>query len=255
MGNQMQLIALDMDGTLLNSQGEVSIENREAIRAAQDRGVEVTFATGRGMDEIKYYAHMLNVNEPIVSINGSVIWKNRDVIWKQHTLQAKWIEKMLQLAGAYNSSYWGHSSQGGFQKEDFIEDIYSVQWYKFGFEIHDDVARAAILQTLHEWDHFQVSNSSPFNIEVNPKGVHKAQGLIEICRLKNCTMDNVMAIGDSLNDLQMIQQAGTGIAMGNAQNEVKQVADDVTGSNEEHGVAMAIEKMLAEQPSSPIKRG
>ena len=84
----------------------------------------------------------------------------------------------------------------------------------------------------------------PTNIEVNPSGVNKANGLKRVCRELGITMDQVMAIGDSMNDKKMIMQVGLGIAMGNAQEQIKLVADDVTDTNNNDGVAKAIERFI-----------
>jgi hydroxymethylpyrimidine pyrophosphatase-like HAD family hydrolase len=79
---------------------------------------------------------------------------------------------------------------------------------------------------------------------LNPKGISKATGLQEVCKLLGITMDQIVAFGDSRNDLKMIQAAGLGVAMGNAQDVVKQAADHVTLTNVEHGIAAFIQKHL-----------
>ena len=81
-------------------------------------------------------------------------------------------------------------------------------------------------------------------------GINKAKGLKTVCEKLHITMDDVMAVGDSLNDISMIKEAGFGVAMGNAQDIVKKAADAVTSSNEENGVAQAIRKYaLKKEPS------
>ncbi|HET7627208.1 MAG TPA: Cof-type HAD-IIB family hydrolase [Bacillales bacterium] len=244
MSETIRMIALDMDGTLLTNDGKISEANKKAIRSAQAAGIFVTLATGRNMHEIKPYAEQLHLEGPFISINGSVLWRNMTETWKCYTLDAKWVERMRELANQYEARYWGHSTIGGFRNHDFIEDIDSVEWFKFGFDIENAIDRAKILQTLKKWDAFEISNSSPTNIEVNPKRVHKAFGLRHVCELLQLPMRQVLAIGDSLNDLQMIKSAGIGVAMGNAQEAVKKAADHITETNENDGVATAIEKFV-----------
>ena len=113
---------------------------------------------------------------------------------------------------------------------------------KFGFDIKDDKVREIILKELKQNQLLEVSNSSPTNLEINAVGVNKARAIKKVCEHVEVTMAEVMAIGDSLNDLAMITEAGYGIAMGNAQNVVKESADWVTSSNIENGVAKAIQK-------------
>lgn len=124
------------------------------------------------------------------------------------------------------------------------EDLLSHEWLKFGFQIDEDELRKSILEELKGKGIFEISNSSLKNIEVNAIGINKAKGLQKVCALLGISMDNVMAVGDSLNDIAMITEAGLGIAMGNAQDTVKQAADDITGTNKESGVAQAIRKWV-----------
>src|SRR5699024_5363474 len=123
-------------------------------------------------------------------------------------------------------------------------DLSSSQWLKFGFDFDDDGVRTDVLEQLSENPRLEITNSSPMNMEVNAVGVHKARGLETVCRRLGLSMDQVMAMGDSLNDIRMIKEAGLGIAMGNAQDVVKEAADWVTGTNEEDGVAQAIRYWL-----------
>lgn len=124
------------------------------------------------------------------------------------------------------------------------EDLFSQKWLKFGFHIEEDEIRKSVLTELKEKGLFEISNSSLKNIEVNALGINKAKGLQKVCELLGISMENVMAVGDSLNDIAMITEAGLGIAMGNAQDVVKEAADDVTGTNRESGVAQSIHKWV-----------
>ena len=104
--------------------------------------------------------------------------------------------------------------------------------------------RDIVQKELQERGEFELSNSTPTNIEVNPAGINKARGLTLVCERLGIEMKNVMAVGDSLNDLAMIAEAGLGIAMGNAQEVVKKAAAWVTSTNNEDGVALAIHKWV-----------
>jgi hydroxymethylpyrimidine pyrophosphatase-like HAD family hydrolase len=89
-----------------------------------------------------------------------------------------------------------------------------------------------------------VTNSHPCNLEINPIGISKASGIEEVCRLIGISMSEVVAMGDSLNDMAMIKAAGLGVAMGNAQEELKAAADLVTVTNNEHAVAKIIREHI-----------
>ncbi|MBS4161556.1 HAD-IIB family hydrolase, partial [Klebsiella pneumoniae] len=97
-----------------------------------------------------------------------------------------------------------------------------------------------VLEALKKNKELEVTNSSPTNIEVNAIGINKAAALAKVSERLGFTMENVMAVGDSLNDIAMIKEAGLGVAMGNGQDIVKETADWITDTNNENGVAKAI---------------
>jgi len=236
-----KLVALDMDGTLLNEEKRISAGNQKAIRAAVNAGVTVMFSTGRGIVNIMPYAEELQLNSPIVAVNGSEVWKSPDELWKRKTMDYKLVDRMRQIALRYDVWYWAYSVEGSFNSHSWTsEPTERMQWLKFGYYSEDTSRLASIRNELERWGVLEVTNSHPFNLELNPKGVNKASGLLEVCGMLGINMSQVVAIGDSLNDLSMIRSAGLGIAMGNAQDELKQEADLVTTSNEEDGVARVI---------------
>lgn len=241
---QIKLIALDMDGTLLNEKGEVSAANREMITAAQANGIHVICSTGRSIMTSRDYVKDLKLNSYHVTVNGSEIWSAKGELVQRIVLDSKHISWMFNLAKENRVHYWATATDRVWRRE-MPADIENHSWLKFGYEIDDDDIRAKILEHLQSRaEIFELSNSSPINIEVNKKGVNKAYGVEVVCQRLNLTMDQVMAVGDSLNDLPMINAAGIGVAMGNAQDAIKKKADWITTSNNEDGVAVAIRKWV-----------
>lgn len=241
---EIKLIALDMDGTLLNEKGEVTEANREMITAAQAKGVHVICSTGRSIITSREYVKELQLKSYHVTVNGSEIWDEYGELVQRKVLDAEHISWMYQLAKEYSVHYWATATDRVWRRE-MPTEIDHHTWLKFGYEIEDDEVRAKILDHLQRKPAlFELSNSSPINIEINLKGVNKAHGVEVVCKRLNIGMNQVMAIGDSLNDLPMIEAAGLGIAMGNAQDDVKKKADWVTTSNMEDGVAVAIRKWV-----------
>ncbi|HLR52116.1 MAG TPA: HAD-IIB family hydrolase, partial [Candidatus Avamphibacillus sp.] len=118
---------------------------------------------------------------------------------------------------------------------------------KFGCETKDKNKLDAIIEEISYIGGIEMTNSLPTNIEVNPEGVNKANALKTVCKKLGITMDNVLACGDSINDIKMIQEAGVGVAVGNAQQAIKNVADFVTETNNNDGVAKAIEKYVLQK--------
>jgi len=243
-----KLLALDMDGTLLNEQTEISEENEYWINKALDAGVTVSFSTGRGFPSALPYAEQLKLDTPMITVNGSEIWHRPHELHKRTLLDSEHVRRLHELALAYEEPwFWAYTTQRIYNKESWIEtpgDYEGYQWLKFGYYTEDDAARGKILQEVQSWDLFEITNSSPWNIELNPKGISKASGLRELCGLMGIDMSEVVAVGDSLNDIAAIREAGLGIAMGNAQDAVKEAADAVTATNDEHGVAEVIKQYI-----------
>ncbi|WP_445490970.1 Cof-type HAD-IIB family hydrolase [Niallia sp. 03133] len=237
----IKLIALDMDGTLLNDKGEIPEENRKAIKEAQDKGIHVVLSTGRSIATCKDHAESLLLKTFLVTVNGSEIWDWQGNLIERNLVEAENIQWMYDLSKKHKAKTWAISCDQVWN-DNMPEDISTLEWLKFGFHIDDDQIRANVMKELHEKGLFEISNSSPVNIEVNALGINKARGLKTVCERLNITMDQVMAVGDSLNDISMIKEAGLGVAMGNAQEVVKETADVTTFTNEENGVANAIRK-------------
>src|SRR5699024_11123405 len=121
-------------------------------------------------------------------------------------------------------------------------DFSEHDWLKIGYAHLDEDDRVYGREQLRELQELEVSNSTPMNCEVNENGGNKGERLRTFCKKLNITLDEEMAVGDSLNDFKMINEVGIRIAMGNAQEEILEIADYVTLTNREDGVAEAIKK-------------
>ncbi len=238
----IKLIALDMDGTLLSSDLKVSEENRQAIAEAREKGVQVMLSTGRWIDFCYSYAVDLELDTYIVTVNGGEIWTASKELVERHLHDHQLMEEMWQLGHDLDVYMWLVSTEKVFY--DHPGDFSAHEWLKIGYMTEDLDKLKIIRERLSTNDKLEITNSLPTNIEVNPVGVNKANGIERVCEKLGITMDEVMAVGDSLNDIKMIQRAGLGVAMGNAQDKVKQAADFVTDTNDHHGVAKAIRKFV-----------
>ena len=236
---EFKLIALDMDGTLLNNQQEISTENRQAIAKAQEQGVHVVLSTGRSLLTCREYAQSLQLSSYLITVNGSEIWDESGELVERKLIDASSIEKMWNLTQEHKLNFWAVTTDKVW-RDEFPEDIASQEWLKFGYDIPDDALREEVLKQIAGISDFEISNSSLTNLEINALGINKAKGIMTVCERLGITMDEVIAMGDSLNDMAMIEAAGCGIAMGNAQEAVKEAADWVTDTNVNNGVAKAI---------------
>ncbi|MCM3733556.1 Cof-type HAD-IIB family hydrolase [Fictibacillus nanhaiensis] len=246
MTYDVRLIALDMDGTLLNHEGKVSIENQRAIKHAKEKGIHVVLSTGRHLYTCRDIADTLGRSSYLITVNGGEIYDHEHNLVDSTMLNHDLVDALWNLKVKYNLNFRSSTTLGLFNTEQpFDKQIRDYNWLKFGFEIPDYEVRQVVLDELVKNDLLEVTNSSLTNIEINPAGVNKAAALLKVCKWLELSMDQVMAVGDSLNDLAMIREAGIGVAMGNAQDIVKKEANWVTGNHTDHGVAEAIDRVLS----------
>lgn len=240
---QIKLIALDMDGTLLTSDEKVSKRTQKAIAQAMEKDVVVVISTGRWLGSCYPYAKDLGLTTYLVTSNGGEIWTMDKELIERHTLSPELMERMWKLGEEYNMGCWMIATDTVWRHER-PNDFFEHEWLKIGFDSDSPSNLEKFMQELSHFDGLELTNSQPLNLEINPKGVHKGSALHKVCERIGITMDEVMTMGDSLNDMKMIQQAGLGVAMGNAQEAIQQAADYVTDTNDLDGVAKAIERFV-----------
>ncbi|WP_026908894.1 Cof-type HAD-IIB family hydrolase [Paucisalibacillus globulus] len=239
----IKLIALDMDGTLLTTEHEVDSRTKEAIQKALAKGVHVVLSTGRSLGTSYPIAKELDLTSYLVTCNGGEIWTMKKELLEQHLLDAEIMEKFWNLGVGLGVHMWMISTEGFYQGER-PDNFYDHKWLKVGYDSSDTDKLEQVIKEISLLGDFEITNSLPTNLEVNPRGVSKARALHRVCKEIGITMENVMACGDSLNDIKMIQEAGVGVAMGNAQEAIKKVANYVTDTNDNSGVAKAIEHFV-----------
>lgn len=240
----IKLIALDIDGTLLNHKHKVSSVTKEEIERAVSQGVHVMLCTGRPADFCHNIMEGLNLNGYLITVSGGEIWTPDRELIERKVHAPEMMETLYQLGEQMGLAMWLISTKQVYENGAYPDSFYEEDWLKIGFHTDDADKLSTMKQALSKYDDLELTNSHPNNIEVNPFGVSKAHGLEKVCKLLNLTLDNVMAVGDSLNDYTMINQAGIGVAMGNAQQEIKNIADYITETNEHDGVAQAIRQFI-----------
>ncbi len=240
-----RLLALDLDGTLLNDRSEISPANAEWVRRAQKAGITVMVSTGRGFESALPYARQIGEQNPMVTANGGEIWRRPHELHRRTPLDAELVMRLHRLAERHGDTwFWGYTTHGLYNRDNWVDDTFSRVWLKFGYYTENRSVLEEILKEIRSWEGLEISNSHPFNIEVNAAGVSKATAIEEVCRMIGCRMSEAVSIGDSLNDIAAIRACGLGVAMGNAQDEVKEAADAVTAGHTEDGVARAIQQYI-----------
>jgi Cof subfamily protein (haloacid dehalogenase superfamily) len=268
-----KLICLDMDGTLLNSKGQVSERNLEAIKKAHEKGVKVTVCTGRLFTSARFYADMLGVEVPVIASNGAYIrekdkneiiyksplgfensmrilevLKKHDITFFYHTFDTVFMKKLGPDSAYVNiNKTLPKDKQINLQAVDNWEDVFksnSEEILKCMCSEKDVLRIAKAKEELLRYGDIEVVSSMYNNFEVMKKRVSKGRAVEILAGFYNLNREEVMCIGDNENDISMIKYAGMGVAMGNGEEYVKELADFVTDTNDNDGVAKAIEKFI-----------
>ncbi len=271
----IKLIALDLDGTTLRSGTILSEETKNTLEAAIAKGVHVVIATGRGLDAIPKFVFDIKGLEYVITSNGAyvirledmktlysnfpsseVIQKVHDFLWqnKEHPIEVFTIGK----AYVDEHIYYDVKANGS----DFMDAEYIIRTrnpvpsaYDFLLEHRENIEninihfrtqqdKLYIKNELEKIPGITLTSSYGNNLEIGGETTSKADAIAHLCNILNIDEENVMAVGDNPNDSAMIKAAGLGIAVGNAVEEVKAIADYVTLSNNEDGVAYAIKKFV-----------
>lgn len=261
----IKLVAVDMDDTLLDDTLKVSPRTCEAIRKAQERGVIVTIATGRMFSSVLPFAKQLNIQAPVISYNGGMVRYpvSKEVLFHQSIdgeIAGK-IVKLFREHGWYLQSYMNDELYvvERCEKAKSYEILAGIQAIAMGDEFYTMVHEPTKMLSLaepHEIQEIQqvihkelgetifLATSKSNYLEITHPKVNKGHALAILAEQLMIHQDEIMTIGDSNNDYPMIEYAGFGVAMGNASDRVKGIAQAVTADNNHHGVAEAIEKYI-----------
>ena len=166
---EIKLIALDMDGTLLNDDGEIPARNREAIAEALKKDVHVVLSTGRGFKRSFPIAEDLHLSSYHISANGAEIWTMQRELLRRITLPTELVEKLYNLAIQVGAGIWMITTDGVLTTAP--EDFYEYEWLKFGCHSEDRRKLDILVQEFSKFGGLEISNSLPTNIEVNAEGV------------------------------------------------------------------------------------
>lgn len=260
-----KLIAVDMDGTLLNSQKQISKETVKMIQKCVDAGIIFTICTGRPIQGVRNYADQLNLTCPVITYNGAVIVKaDTEAVLFEQSLQQEDAQKIFALGQQYNTTQciWSGGQLYGNKLNDRIHEYKKFSGVEpLLVEDFDTLSKRGITKILWDDDAHRISQmqedlkhndlsevnhctSTPNFLEFFSSRVSKAIAMAKLGELYHINREEMVAIGDGLNDLSMIRYAGLGIAMGNAEPAVKAAAQWITDTNNEDGVGEAMERII-----------
>ena len=263
-----KLMAVDIDGTLLNDRGELTENTKNAIKQWVDKGLIFTIASGRPIQGIEKLNRTLNLDVPFITYNGAmvVMGKSGKVLYEQK-LSRNDSRDIISLGNNYNVTImiWNDNKLYVPQINERVENykmisgvepilidnlekiiekgVTKILWY-------DEVEKIA--QYQKEIGSFLSENvnfhpSRPYFMEFVDKNASKAIAMEKLGQFYGIKQSEMIAVGDGFNDLSMIEYAGLGVAMANSPREVKEKADYITLSNEEDGVAHVIFEFISKK--------
>ncbi len=266
MTNEIKLIAVDLDGTLLDSKHELSARTEAALKAAIDKGVQVVLATGKTRASAQSIIDRLGLKSPGIFLQGLAVYESDGTLRYQQTLDAALVRQVITFAedrGFVVVAYAGGRilirSENAVSEtliaygEPMPEAIGPIQ------NIVDDMPLNKLMlwgdpkriKALRWQLSMQLNGSAaltqaqvPSMVEVLPPGASKGTTLKRLLKDMGIAPENVLALGDGENDIAMLEVAGIGVAVGNADEKLKAAADHVVATNDAGGVAEAIVRFV-----------
>ncbi|PWK13785.1 Cof-type HAD-IIB family hydrolase [Tumebacillus permanentifrigoris] len=263
-----KLIALDLDGTLLTREKKISPRTQRAVQRAIEDGHHVVIATGRPFRSSVQYYRELGLTTPMVNFNGALVHHADDAEWGHHhfPMERETALKILEVCEQFRAENVIVEV-----KDDYYLKQHDDNLVRFMGEGHTPLGVGHIPSLLNDHptsvliypqrenmrelrEHLSEFHAgviehrlwgAPWHvIEIVKAGVNKATGLQVIANHFGIAQEHVIAFGDEDNDLEMIEYAGHGVAMGNANPMLKAIANQITDTNDNDGIAFVLEKLL-----------
>lgn len=269
-----KLICLDMDGTLLNSNKKISDKTKNVIKKAHEKGVKIALSTGRVFISAKYYANILGISAPIIASNGAYIReKDKNKVIYKSPIEEELCKSIINIAKNYEFHFYLNTcdtiiSANPYPKgytylemsNELPEDVkvnlqVNVNLEEEARNKNGEIVKAICISDNREMlqdarkkiealGNLEIVSSLGDNFEIMNKNVSKGKAVKVLADFYGISQDEVICMGDGENDLSMIKYAGLGVVMGNAPDCIKKYADYITDTNDNDGVAKAIEEFV-----------
>lgn len=258
-------MAVDIDGTLLDSKGNLTEATRKAITAGVEKGLIFTISTGRPIQGVEYLNRLLNLDLPYITYNGAMVitGKSKEILYEQK-LSSEDATRIVRLGEKYGTTIviWADNKLFATELNERVQKykeisgveptvvkdlqqladhgVTKILWYD---EI-DKIDRYQSEVGKYVGENVNFHTSRPMFLEFVDKKASKAIAMEKLGEHFGIKRSEMIAVGDGYNDLSMIEYAGLGVAMANAKDAIKEKADFITLSNDEDGVAHVINKFV-----------
>lgn len=273
----IKLFAFDIDGTLLDNKSKVPDSSIVALKKLDDAGIKVVLASGRVFSSVKYNQNLLNIRGPIVATNGSLISLDGRDIYKTYPLEEDKLKQLYEFCISNKLDFHIYDDENYYTNRVNLEKIKHLEIdnnYGMNYQVNliykndpisyliennkkavkfqisgiddNDLSRNKIFKILNNdfSDSLYITSSGFSQLEIGKKNATKWSSIEEICEILGINKNEVAAIGDAHNDIPMVSNAELGFAMGNAKEELKEVADVIVADNESFGVLEAVNYIL-----------
>jgi len=262
-----KMLVLDMDDTLLTDDHKISAENKEMISKAQEKGVLVVLASGRPTSAMISYAKDLKMdlnNSFMISYNGAVITDlKEDTILFEQPLSQEQIHELYDFSQRNKTHIITYVdgkvvSETDSEYIDIEIQITGLEHHKvldFKKAVQSSAIKCILLEDPEylveveqilkaEMPHLSISMSKPFFLEVAPQGIDKGASIQFLAEKLNILQSEIIAVGNAGNDVTMIEYAGLGVWVDNVTPELREIANVIVSSNNDHGVAEVIRRYI-----------
>lgn len=273
MSRTIRMIGVDLDGTLLNSEKQLTAYTREVLKKAIEQEVAVVVATGRPFsgvpDELK---HFPGIRYALTANGARILDMQKQKVVYENLLSVESSEKVIDILRKHHAIHEFFVDGVGYMNEDGLKNVYAyfedphmaeylqstripvkdvkekLQTMKCEVDKLQGIFRnqkdkEEALEELNTLSGIVVTAAMDNNLEINKEGTNKGLGLLQLGKSLGISREEIMACGDGGNDVEMLKEVGFAVAMANGSDPVKKAADFVTVSNDEDGVAKAIERL------------
>lgn len=274
MSRTIRMIGVDLDGTLLNSEKQLTAYTREVLKKAIEQEVAVVVATGRPFsgvpDELK---HFPGIRYALTANGARILDMQKQKVVYENLLSVESSEKVIDILRKHHAIHEFFVDGVGYMNEDGLKNVYAyfedphmveylqstripvkdvkekLQTMKCEVDKLQGIFRnqkdkEEALEELNTLSGIVVTAAMDNNLEINKEGTNKGLGLLQLGKSLGISREEIMACGDGGNDVEMLKEVGFAVAMANGSDPVKKAADLVTVSNDEDGVAKAIERFV-----------